>query len=95
MLLLLRAGKHNTGRWGLPGGNAEDSDGSLLATAKREAAEELGGASALPPYTVVGDGILTKWVWRRECGGVRGTVCRCMQQRSWGYQRAAALRYFG
>lgn len=62
MLLLLRAGKHNTGRWGLPGGNAEDSDGSLLATAKREAAEELGGASALPPYTVSGDGILTKWV---------------------------------
>ena len=60
VLLLLRAGKHNTGKWGLPGGNVEDSDADLLTTAKREAAEELGGDASLPPYEIVGNGFLTK-----------------------------------
>lgn len=60
VLLLLRAGKHNAGKWGLPGGNVEDADTDLKATAKREAAEELGGEASLPQYEIAGDGILTK-----------------------------------
>lgn len=60
VLLLLRAGKRNAGKWGLPGGNVDDGDTDLLATAKREAAEELGGVTALPPYVISGDGFLTK-----------------------------------
>jgi ADP-ribose pyrophosphatase YjhB (NUDIX family) len=50
VLLLRRASKHNDNTWGLPGGNAEGADGgSLLATATREAREEMGG---VPPFTV-------------------------------------------
>jgi len=61
VLLLLRAGKHNPGRWALPGGNIEDGDeGDLRATAKREAAEELGGVGSLPDHKMVGEGFLTK-----------------------------------
>lgn len=57
VLLLQRAGKHNHGAWGLPGGNADPEDeGDLLVTARREAEEELGGA---PPYTLL-DTILTR-----------------------------------
>lgn len=56
-LLLLRAGNHNAGTWGLPGGNAEAGDnGNLLETAKREATEEMG---ELPAFDVVGE-VLTK-----------------------------------
>ena len=43
MLLLLRAGSHNAGTWGLPGGNRDATDPDLLATALREAGEEMGG----------------------------------------------------
>ncbi len=46
ILLLQRKSKHHDRAWGLPGGNADDTDGSLLDTAEREAAEEMGG---LPP----------------------------------------------
>jgi 8-oxo-dGTP pyrophosphatase MutT (NUDIX family) len=61
MLLLLRASKRNPGRWALPGGNVKAKDADLLATAKREAAEELGGRKALPPYELAGTtGFLTK-----------------------------------
>jgi 8-oxo-dGTP pyrophosphatase MutT (NUDIX family) len=42
VLLLKRSSKHNDKTWGLPGGNAEPTDSSLLATAQREATEELG-----------------------------------------------------
>ncbi len=50
MLLLLRAGKHNAGKWGLPGGNVEPGDGQeLLSTATREAVEEMG---SVPPFEV-------------------------------------------
>jgi ADP-ribose pyrophosphatase YjhB (NUDIX family) len=55
-LLLLRASKHNDRTWGLPGGNAEDGDADLLATAMREGTEEMGG---VPPCNVTGQ-ILTK-----------------------------------
>lgn len=56
MLLLLRAGRHNSNTWGLPGGNAEDGDADLLATARREATEEMG---PLPAFSVLGGPILT------------------------------------
>ena len=51
VLLLQRRSKHNDKKWGLPGGNAEDADASLLDTAKREAAEEMGD---VPDFTVTG-----------------------------------------
>ncbi|KAI8474457.1 MAG: hypothetical protein J3K34DRAFT_132112 [Monoraphidium minutum] len=60
VLLLQRAGKHNAGTWGLPGGNAEAGDANLLATARREAAEELGGREWVPPHVISGEGILTR-----------------------------------
>jgi 8-oxo-dGTP pyrophosphatase MutT (NUDIX family) len=46
VLLLQRKSKHHDRAWGLPGGNAEEADGSLLDTAEREAAEEMGGLPA-------------------------------------------------
>ena len=39
---MLRSSKHNDKTWGLPGGNADVGDASLLETAKREAIEEMG-----------------------------------------------------
>ena len=42
MLLLLRNSKHNDMTWGLPGGNKEEGDADGLATARREATEEMG-----------------------------------------------------
>ena len=56
VLLLRRASKHNDNTWGLPGGNAEDGDADLLATAVREGTEEMGG---LPMLNVTGQ-VLTK-----------------------------------
>ncbi|GBF89588.1 hypothetical protein Rsub_02306 [Raphidocelis subcapitata] len=58
-LLLLRSGKKNSGKWGIPGGNAEPEDATLIETAAREAAEELGGAGEVPAHTVE-RGFLTK-----------------------------------
>lgn len=55
-LLLLRNSKHNDNTWGLPGGNADDTDADLLATAMREGREEMG---AVPPCNVTGQ-VLTK-----------------------------------
>ena len=46
ILLLQRKSKHHDRAWGLPGGNTEERDGSLLDTAEREAAEEMGGLPA-------------------------------------------------
>ena len=46
ILLLQRKSKHHDRAWGLPGGNTEETDGSLLDTAEREAAEEMGGLPA-------------------------------------------------
>lgn len=51
ILLLKRRSKHHDGAWGLPGGNVEPGDGSLLAAATREAHEEL-GAGGVPPFVV-------------------------------------------
>ncbi len=56
MLLLLRNSKHNDLTWGLPGGNSESGDASLLETAKREGREEMG---TVPPCNVSAQ-ILTK-----------------------------------
>lgn len=56
ILLLLRNSRHNDKTWGLPGGNIEAGDSNLLATATREAAEELG---TLPTFEVLTE-ILTK-----------------------------------
>ena len=54
-LLLKRSSSHNDRKWGLPGGNVEEGDGSLIETARREATEEMG---PLPPFEVKGE-ILT------------------------------------
>ena len=52
VLLLQRRSTHHDRAWGLPGGNAEDADGAdSLATARREAEEEMG---QLPPFTLRG-----------------------------------------
>ena len=56
VLLLQRTSKHNDGKWGLPGGNAEKVDSDFQATAEREATEELG---ALPNFQIAGS-LLTK-----------------------------------
>jgi len=50
VLLLERNSKHNDRKWGLPGGNVEVGDPTLLDTASREAKEELGD---LPQYEIV------------------------------------------
>lgn len=50
VLLLQRRSKNNDRKWGLPGGNLEMGDSSLLETAKREAMEEMG---ILPAFQVV------------------------------------------
>ena len=57
MLLLQRNSRHNHGTWGLPGGNADPGDTGLLATATREAQEEMG--PSLLPFEVVGE-VLTR-----------------------------------
>lgn len=50
LLLLQRSSLcGNPGTWGLPGGNADSDDTSLVKTAEREAIEEIGG---LPKYTL-------------------------------------------
>ena len=56
VLLLKRCSKHNDKTWGLPGGNREAADVDLLATARREAEEELGH---LPPCVIQGQ-VLTR-----------------------------------
>jgi len=48
VLLLLRTSQHNHNKWGLPGGNVEMGDADALATATREATEEL---THLPAFT--------------------------------------------
>lgn len=57
MLLLKRNSQHNHGTWGLPGGNVDATDTSLLETATREAAEEMG--PDLPPFVVAAE-VLTQ-----------------------------------
>ena len=57
VLLLQRTSKNNFGTWGLPGGNADATDADLLATATREAREEMG--EVLPPFQVTAQ-VLTK-----------------------------------
>ena len=56
MLLLKRSSKHNDNTWGLPGGNREEGDADLQATALREATEELG---TLPRHSIASS-LLTK-----------------------------------
>ncbi|KAL4458616.1 hypothetical protein ABPG75_013481 [Micractinium tetrahymenae] len=58
VLLLRRAGKHNFGTWGLPGGNADPGDADLLATARREAEEEMG--PGVPPFEVLTQVLTTR-----------------------------------
>jgi 8-oxo-dGTP pyrophosphatase MutT (NUDIX family) len=57
VLLLKRNSRHNHGTWGLPGGNVDATDASLLEAAKREAAEEMG--PGLPLFEVVAE-VLTR-----------------------------------
>ena len=72
-LLLQRRSKHHDRAWGLPGGNAEPADGSLLDTAEREAAEEMGG---LPAGFSVLQRIDSRWAegaeWVVDWGGGGG-----------------------
>ncbi len=66
VLLLQRRSKHNDGKWGLPGGNAEEADASLLDTARREAAEEMGD---VPDFEVTG--VVETRCARAACAGAR------------------------
>ena len=72
VLLLQRTSKNNFGTWGLPGGNADDTDADLLEVATREAQEEMG--PQLPRFQVL-ESVLTKrgkrWV-REELEWQRG-----------------------
>ncbi len=70
VLLLKRNSLHNHDKWGLPGGNVDEGDDQALATAEREALEEMG---SLPAYTVAGEihtmcaAPLTSFVFFRMC----------------------------
>ncbi|KAK9908333.1 hypothetical protein WJX75_006239 [Coccomyxa subellipsoidea] len=46
VMLMRKVGKHGPGKWGLPGGSADSKDADDLATAEREAKEEVGGVPA-------------------------------------------------
>ncbi|CAL8469169.1 g8710 [Coccomyxa elongata] len=46
VMLMRKVGKHGAGKWGLPGGSADSKDRDDLATAEREAKEEVGGVPA-------------------------------------------------
>lgn len=52
VLLLKRNSLHNHNKWGLPGGNVDEGDQTLLAAATREAEEELG---SVPPFHLKGE----------------------------------------
>ncbi len=56
VMLMRKVGKHGAGKWGLPGGSADSKDRDDLATAEREAKEEVGG---IPAHEVKGQ-ILVK-----------------------------------
>ncbi len=75
VLLLQRTSKNNFGTWGLPGGNADDTDADLLEVATREAQEEMG--PQLPRFQVR-ESVLTKRGkrWVREELGWQGGVQR-------------------
>ncbi len=64
-MLMRKVGKHGAGKWGLPGGSADSKDRDDLATAEREAKEEVGG---IPSHEVKGQ-ILIK-----RCGPRAGAV---------------------
>ena len=51
LLLRKKGGKHGPGKWQMPGGSADSKDADALATAEREAEEEVGG---VPSHTVLG-----------------------------------------
>ena len=63
VLLLQRRSKHNDNKWGLPGGNVEDADASLLDTAKREAAEEMGDVPNFAVTGIVETRSAALWPW--------------------------------
>ena len=58
-MLLLRktGGKHGPGKWQMPGGSSDSKDADALATAEREALDEVGG---VPSHEVVGQIVLKK-----------------------------------
>ena len=58
-VLLLRkmGGKHGPGKWQMPGGSSDSKDADALATAEREALDEVGG---VPSHEVVGQIVLRK-----------------------------------
>lgn len=59
VLLLRRSSTSgNANTLGLPGGNADPEDADLMATAVREAQEEMG--APLPPFTVLAPPMLTR-----------------------------------
>lgn len=71
LLLRKKGGKHGPGKWQMPGGGSDSKDADALATAEREALEEVGG---VPSHSVVGQIELKKcvpafvhvtlWWWR-------------------------------
>ena len=66
VMLMRKVGKHGPGKWGLPGGSADSKDATDLATAEREAKEEVGG---VPAHEVKGQVLIRRCV----SGSTRGT----------------------
>lgn len=87
VLLLQRTSKNNFGTWGLPGGNADDTDADLLEVATREAKEEMG--EQLPLFQVV-ESVLTKR-GKRWAGGEGETH----MGGHWGSSAAAGMLGLG
>lgn len=83
VLLLQRTSKNNFGTWGLPGGNADDTDADLLEVATREAKEEMG--EQLPRFQVV-ESVLTKR--GKRWAGAEGET---HMGRHWGSSAAACM----
>jgi 8-oxo-dGTP pyrophosphatase MutT (NUDIX family) len=77
VLLLQRRSKHNDGKWGLPGGNAEEADASLLDTARREAAEEMGD---VPDFEVTGVVETRSARLAARCSRGRASCSRCQRR---------------
>ena len=58
VLLLRKAGgKHGPGKWQMPGGSSDSKDADALATAEREAEDEVGG---VPSHAVIGQIVLRR-----------------------------------
>ena len=85
IVLVMRAddGGQHGGQLGLPGGKPEEGDVDLVATALREAEEEVG----LPPETVVVVAALPRWRPALPAGASTLSSGGCPQTRRGGSRR--------